>query len=120
MENQHFRLTKSLLVVNYGNDRQKLLLWLPVGVSVDILGSSAISAVSKSFATTITIMSSKRICCTTPLAGGGPRSHPSFKLATVARTAVNDALASPFRGPLWGTLLRVQKFGRIVREEDQV
>jgi hypothetical protein len=43
MENQHFRLTKSVLVVNYGNDRHKLLFWLPVGVDIDILGSSAIS-----------------------------------------------------------------------------
>ena len=42
MTEETYRLTKSLLVVKFGADRQGLLLNLPVGADVYVLGSSVI------------------------------------------------------------------------------
>jgi hypothetical protein len=42
MKEEVFRLTKSLLVVKFDTDRKGLLLKLPVGADVCVLGSSVI------------------------------------------------------------------------------
>jgi len=42
METKHFRLTKALLAVKFGETQQTKLLRLPLGANVDVLGSSVI------------------------------------------------------------------------------
>jgi len=42
METKHFRLTKALIAVKFGETQQTKLLRLPLGADVDVFGSSVI------------------------------------------------------------------------------